>query len=99
MPRGPKGEKRPADVVGAAVKVMKIATDEIEEDTDDKLAKNAAAAELGRGGGAAIGILSTSGGTRNTVFTDGGPTPSLMRNLPNWLVRQIDQPPTTVSEA
>ena len=31
MPRGPKGEKRPADVIGAAVKVMKIATGEIEE--------------------------------------------------------------------
>ena len=24
MPKGPKGEKRPADVIGAAVKVMKI---------------------------------------------------------------------------
>ena len=34
MPRGPKGEKRPADVIGAAVKVMKIATGEIEEDID-----------------------------------------------------------------
>ena len=32
MPRGPKGEKRPADVVGAAVKVAKIATGEVEED-------------------------------------------------------------------
>ena len=32
MPRGPKGEKRPADVVGCAVKVMKIATGEMEED-------------------------------------------------------------------
>ena len=32
MPRGPKGEKRPADVIGAAVKVAKIATGEIEED-------------------------------------------------------------------
>jgi hypothetical protein len=31
MPRGPKGEKRPADVIGAAVKVMRIATGEIEE--------------------------------------------------------------------
>jgi hypothetical protein len=31
MPKGPKGEKRPADVIGAAVKVMKIATGEIEE--------------------------------------------------------------------
>ncbi len=24
MPKGPRGEKRPADVIGAAVKVMKI---------------------------------------------------------------------------
>ena len=32
MPRGPKGEKRPADVVGCAVHVMKIATGEIEEE-------------------------------------------------------------------
>ena len=31
MPRGPKGEKRPADVIGAAVRVAKIATGEIEE--------------------------------------------------------------------
>ena len=31
MPRGPKGEKRPADVIGNAVKVMRIAVgDEIE---------------------------------------------------------------------
>lgn len=32
MPKGPRGEKRPADVVGAAVKVMKIATGEIQEE-------------------------------------------------------------------
>jgi hypothetical protein len=31
MPRSPKGEKRPADVIGNAVKVMQIATGEIEE--------------------------------------------------------------------
>jgi hypothetical protein len=30
MPRGPKGEKRPADVIGNAVHVMRIATGEIE---------------------------------------------------------------------
>ncbi len=30
MPKGPKGEKRPADVIGAAVKVAKIATGEFE---------------------------------------------------------------------
>jgi hypothetical protein len=35
MPRGPNGEKRPADVVGAAVMVAKIATGEIEEALPD----------------------------------------------------------------
>ena len=34
MPKGPKGEKRPADVIGGAVKVMKIATGEIAEAID-----------------------------------------------------------------
>ena len=32
MPKGPRGEKRPADVVGSAVKVAKIATGEIEDE-------------------------------------------------------------------
>ncbi len=54
MPRGPKGEKRPADVIGAAVKVMRIATCEVEEDIDKPDAgKNQAAVELGRKGGKA----------------------------------------------
>ncbi len=52
MPKGPKGEKRPADVIGAAVKVMKIATGEIEEYVDDD-GKDKAAQALGRKGGAA----------------------------------------------
>ena len=52
MPKGPKGEKRPADVVGAAIKVAKIATGEIEEDIEDD-GKNKAAVELGRRGGKA----------------------------------------------
>jgi hypothetical protein len=52
MPRGPKGEKRPADVIGNAVHVMRIATGEIEETlTED--GKNAAAVALGRMGGKA----------------------------------------------
>ena len=52
MPRGPKGEKRPADAVGAAITVAKIATGEIEETTDDD-GKDKAAVELGRKGGLA----------------------------------------------
>jgi len=31
MPKGPKGEKRPADVVGNAVKIMRIAIGEEED--------------------------------------------------------------------
>lgn len=41
MPKGPKGEKRPADVIGAAVMVMKIATGEIEERTAKAAKKRA----------------------------------------------------------
>lgn len=52
MPKGPKGQKRPADVIGNAVKVVKIATGEEEEEyTED--GKNKAAQELGRKGGKA----------------------------------------------
>ena len=50
MPKGPKGEKRPADVIGAAVKVMRIATGEEE---DEREATASAAAQLGKLGGAA----------------------------------------------
>jgi hypothetical protein len=32
MPKGPKGQKRPADVIGNAVRVMQIATGEAEEE-------------------------------------------------------------------
>jgi hypothetical protein len=49
MPRGPKGEKRPADVIGNAVKVMRIATGEEQED----IAPASAAATLGKLGGKA----------------------------------------------
>lgn len=52
MPKGPKGQKRPADVIGNAVRVMQIATGEAEEEfTED--GKNKAAVELGRKGGKA----------------------------------------------
>ena len=52
MPEGPKGEKRPADVIGTAVKVMKISTGEIDDEVDED-GKNKAAQELGRKGGKA----------------------------------------------
>lgn len=52
MPKGPKGQKRPADVIGNAVKVMRIATGEEEEDYEDD-GKDPAAKALGKKGGAA----------------------------------------------
>ena len=52
MPRGPKGEKRPADVVANAVKVMRIATGEEPEEYEGGKPKDEAAATLGRRGGA-----------------------------------------------
>lgn len=52
MPTGPKGEKRPANVIGNAVKIMRIATGEETETLPDD-GKNKAAQELGRKGGAA----------------------------------------------
>jgi len=56
IPRGPKGERRPADVFGAAVKVMRIATGEEPEDygpDPESEGKDPAAVALGRKGGKA----------------------------------------------
>jgi hypothetical protein len=52
MPRGPKGEKRPADVNARAVMIARIATGEIADVTTED-GKNAAAVALGRMGGKA----------------------------------------------
>ena len=48
MPKGPQGQKRPADVIGAAVMVAKIATGEVE----DRPSKAPARAKGGKLGGA-----------------------------------------------
>lgn len=54
MPKGPKGQKRPADVIGNAVRVMEIATGQREEEYDaGDAGKDKAAVELGRRGGKA----------------------------------------------
>lgn len=59
MPKGPRGEKRPADVISATVQIARIATEEVTEDlgtTDD--GKDKAAVALGRKGGARADSLS-----------------------------------------
>ena len=52
MPKGPKGQKRPADVTGNAVRVINIATGEETEDAPDG-GKDKAAQSLGSRGGKA----------------------------------------------
>lgn len=50
MPKGPNGERRPADAVGAAVLVGRIATGEAHDPRETSLSP---AAEMGRKGGRA----------------------------------------------
>lgn len=50
MPKGPNGQKRPADAIGLAVMIGKIATGEIEDARDDV---TSAAAQMGKLGGKA----------------------------------------------
>lgn len=50
MPKGPRGEKRPGDVVGAAIMVAKIATGEIEDNRPDLTAVRSAAGKKGSAG-------------------------------------------------
>lgn len=49
MPRGPNGQKRPADVIGCAVAVARIATGEDEDTRLDQPAKR----KSGKAGGKA----------------------------------------------
>ena len=56
MPKGPQGQKRPAEVIGAAVMVAKIATGELPESPSINTDKR----DAGRDGGTA----------RSRVLTD-----------------------------
>jgi hypothetical protein len=80
MPKGPQGQKRPADTVANAIRVAKILTGEIEEDMGDS-GKDKAAQSLGRKGGAARAksmtaerrteIARKAAATRKRLPTDG----------------------------
>ena len=52
MPKGPQGQKRPADVIGNAVRVMRIATgeetDDVQDDGKDAARERALAARVER---------------------------------------------------
>jgi hypothetical protein len=71
MPRGPKGEKRPADVVGNAIHVMRIATGEIEETLPPAETLPSKATENGLG--QLYGCLGTKKGPLQKKQRDHGP--------------------------
>lgn len=50
MPKGPRGEKRPADAIGNAIKVARIAVGDESEDLKPET-KDASAQSLGKRGG------------------------------------------------
>lgn len=52
MPKGPQGQKRPADVVGNAIKVARISVGDEPDDREDVLALSPAQ-QLGQAGGKA----------------------------------------------
>jgi hypothetical protein len=51
MPKGSKGEKRPAEVIGKAIRVAKMATGEKTGEFEGPPEKSPVAVELGRKGG------------------------------------------------
>lgn len=55
MPKGPRGQKRPADAVGCAIMVAKIATGEIEEELQEPSGK----IRSGKAGGEARAVKLT----------------------------------------
>jgi hypothetical protein len=57
MPKGPRGQKRPADVIGNAIMVAKIATGEVEETPGDEMAIRRGRAGGQKGGAARAGKL------------------------------------------
>ncbi len=60
MPRGPKGERRPADVIGNAVHVMRALTGKIEDTIPDDGKDPAAKALCKKGGAARAKTMPTS---------------------------------------
>ncbi|MEP7241380.1 MAG: hypothetical protein ABI697_10885 [Devosia sp.] len=61
MPTGPKGQKRPADVIGNAVLIARIATSEADDATPDD-GKDKALGKKGRAARGQVYDARTSGG-------------------------------------
>ncbi len=61
MPKGPQGQRRPADTVANAIRVAKILTGEIEEDMGDSAKDPAASAPNQTDGSPSTGSIPLSG--------------------------------------
>ena len=77
MPGGPKGERRPADVIGNAVHVMRIAIGKIKDEVPGKGVRKSVAAS--------VAIVSTLWHLK-TLAESLGPAPSLIKEgfKPFW---------------
>ena len=66
MPKGPQGQKRPADAIGLAVMIGKIATGEI---ADETIAETKPCRDHGKAGGLARAITLTAEQRREIART------------------------------
>ena len=78
MPRGPQGQQRPGDVVGAAVTVARIATGE----QDEQFEVRTAGQILGRSGGQARAIRVGGRGSGSCGLCRPGGNPELVHDHP-----------------
>jgi hypothetical protein len=85
MPKGPRGEKRPADVIGAAVKVMRIATDEETEELDQEPTNPAAV--LGKAGRSRAGAEADGGAAKGNCAEGGGEAMGKARRIERRIIR------------
>ena len=90
MPTGPKGEKRPADVIANAVRVMRIATGEEEETLEGEDGKDKAAQGARTEGWCGAGGEHDAGAAGGDRAQGGGESGGANRGLPlHFFVLQV----------
>jgi hypothetical protein len=72
MPKGPQGQKRPADAIGNAVRVMRIATGEEQETPDTRNPAAVALSKLGASKGGKARAASLSSRKRKQIARKAG---------------------------
>jgi hypothetical protein len=85
MPKGPKGQKRPADVIGNAVRVMRIATGEESESPDRRNQAAVALSKLGASKGGQARAKSMSKAKRVAIAKKAATSRFQTETLPTFL--------------